>query len=285
MPVAKVEILERIHQQVQPQVARIANGGGEREDKAKLVNAAISAARQGFVHRIAALPVAERPDAALTLQYCCSVASLEYRHSVWPYEYMAFSRRVGELWQAFCNSAWDLPSRPGVKRIAMPSFDTVRGELLGRITDNLDGHEKRDDVLKDVATLFEIVGDINMSEDEVFSVDDVPHVIDFKSGFGSNEKGNMVRLLTVGRAYKIWNPDTRLMLLVRQDENNNYLKVLKRSGLWDVHTGDNAYAQISQLTGADMQAVRRDVIDWDADLSPDFVAFLGANNLRGYLRW
>lgn len=95
--------------------------------------------------------------------------------------------------------------------------------------------------MTDVSTLFEIVGEINMKEDEVFRKADIPYVIDFKSGFGSNEKGNMLRLLTVGRAYHIWDHRTKLMLLVRQDENNNYLKVLRRSNLWEVYTGADTY--------------------------------------------
>lgn len=114
-----------------------------------------------------------------------------------------------------------------------------------------------------------------------------PHVIDFKSGFGSNEKGNMLRLQSVGRAYRIWNHETRLILLVRQDQNNNYLRVLRRAGLWEVHTGDKAYDQISELTGANMQAIRREVINWEADLSDQLYKFLKnqPSDLTSYLIW
>jgi hypothetical protein len=124
-----------------------------------------------------------------------------------------------------------------------------------------------------------------MNEDEVFHVGGIPHVIDFKSGFGSNEKGNMLRLQTVGKAYRIWNHQTRLLLLVRQEENNNYLNVLRRAGLWEVHTGTKAYEQVSELTGADMQTVRNTVIDWPSDLSAELYEFLTNASLTGYLIW
>src|SRR5207253_6969077 len=138
-----------------------------------------------------------------------------------------------------------------------------------------------------VDTLFEIIGDINMREDEMFAVEGKPHVIDFKSGFGSNEKGNMLRLQTVGKAYRIWNHETRLLLLVRQEENNNYLRVLRRLGLWEVHTGSNAYEQISILTGAHMQAIRDQVIDWQSDLSAELYDYLKnqPTDLTSYLVW
>jgi hypothetical protein len=189
------------------------------------------------------------------------------------------------LWEAFCSAAWDYPSRANVTRIPAPNFGTVRATLSTRIKNNVGTHEKKEEIIQDVDTLFEIIGLINMREDEVFSVDGVPHVIDFKSGFGSNEKGNMLRLQTVGRAYRIWNKHTRLLLLVRQEENNNYLNVLRRIGLWEVHTGTEAYKKISEFTGADMQTIRDRVIDWQSDLSKELYDYLSKTVLAGYLIW
>ena len=281
----KAEILETLHSDLREPSAIIAASKITREKKAKAVNAIVGATRHRLSGTVATLDVAERPNFALVLQYCCSVASLEYRHRVWPYEYMAFSRRVGELWEAFCSAAWDYPSRPEVTRIDVPVFATVRNALDTRMRGNIGEHGKREEILQDLDTLFEIIGDINMNEDEVFRVGEIPHVIDFKSGFGSNEKGNMLRLQTVGKAYRIWNHQTRLLLLVRQEENNNYLNVLRRAGLWEVHTGTKAYEQISAFTGADMQTVRDAVIDWPADLSPELYEFLATANLTSYLTW
>lgn len=283
----KNELLADIHARLSAPVERISKLGVAHQQKAQQVNALVTEQRVRLASAIKELPKDERGTAALVIQYCCTVAGLEYRHQVWPYEYMAFSRRIGELWEAFCCTAWTYPVDPTVVRIDAPDFVDVRNALLHRITTNLGTHDKAKEVMTDVSTLFQIVGDINMKEDEVFRKADIPHVIDFKSGFGSNEKGNMLRLLTVGRAYRIWDNNTKLMLLVRQDENNNYLKVLLRSKLWEVYTGADTYKKIEEITGADITSVRDEVIDWEADLTKEFYNYLKnqPTNLTTYLAW
>lgn len=257
------------------------------EQKARAVNSIINTIKVELVGSLQTANDAARQTGGMVVQYCYSVASLEYRHKVWPYEYMAFSRRVGELWEQFCSAAWDFPTRPNVIRMPAPSFSDVSRVLLNRLTSNLGSHANKDVLLSDIKILFDIIGEINMNEDEVFKVDTIPHVVDFKSGFGSNEKGNMLRLKTVGEAYRIWNHKTRLLLLVRQDANNNYLQVLKRMGLWEVFTGDAAYKEIEALTGANVNWVRTKVIDWPNDLSPEFHHFLQNQHrdLTSYLAW
>lgn len=286
-PIDKSLILANMHAQLGPGVEHIAALPLTHQQKAQQVNALVSDQRNRLLASLTQLPENQRGTAALIVQYCCTVASLEYRHRVWPYEYMAFSRRIGELWEAFCSTAWTYPADKTVARIEAPAFSDVKQELLDRITGNLGIHHKGAEVMADVSTLFDIAGNINMREDEVFEKGGIPYVIDFKSGFGSNEKGNMLRLVTVGQAYKIWNHRTVLMLLVRQDENNNYLNVLRRSGLWEVHTGREAYRKIEEITGADIQSVRDQVIDWPADLSPNFYHYLQnqPTNLTSYLNW
>lgn len=283
----KMEMLDNFHRDLNPAVNEIINSPVEHQKKAQAVNAAAGQIRNAWVAYIDSLPLEDRANATLVLQYCFSVASLEYRNKVWPYEYMAFSRRVGELWEGFCSAAWEFPNRQYVQRVRHPDFNDVRRTLRARLDENIGDHKNKSELQADIDILFEIIGDINMREDEVFEVDGLPHVIDFKSGFGSNEKGNMLRLQTVGRAYKLWNIDTRLLLLVRQSVNNNYLRVLKDSGLWEVHTGDSAYGVISELTGADMQYIRKSIIDWNRDLSREFTTHLSAQaaDLRSYLEW
>jgi hypothetical protein len=283
----KNSILDNFHNQLYPAVIQIDSCNLEYQKKAQAVNSLAGQIRNNWINWIASLPVGDRTNASLVLQYCYSVASLEYRNKVWPYEYMAFSRRVGELWEGFCSAAWNFPNRVNVHRYNHPHFDDVRRTLRTRLDLNIGDHPLKNELQKDIDILFDIIGDINMKEDEVFEVDGVPHVIDFKSGFGSNEKGNMLRLQTVGRAYKLWNLNTRLLLLVRQSANNNYLKVLEKIGLWEVHTGDNAYNLIAELTGAGIQQVRREIIDWENDLSEDFKTHLSqqTTDLRSYLEW
>jgi hypothetical protein len=281
----KKKFLAAFHSGLTDQAGKIASSSGTREQMAREINSLAGEIKATLAQNIIQIPKDQRPNYALVLQYCFSVASLEYRHKVWPYEYMAFSRRVGELWEAFCRAAWDYPSRASVARISTPDFGAVRKAMFDRIKVNIGNHEKREEIIGEIDILFEIIGDINMREDEMFEVEGTPHVIDFKSGFGSNEKGNMLRLQTVGQAYRIWNPKTRLLLLVRQEENNNYLRVLRRSGLWEVHTGDSAYERMSELTGADMQKIRKTIINWPSDLSEEFYGFLKKQDLASYLIW
>ena len=283
----KLELLATFHGRMNRATSAIASSSAAHGEKASRVNAEANAIRLQLSQEADELPKDDRANYSMVLQYCFSVISLEYRHKVWPYEYMAFSRRVGELWEAFCSAAWDHPSKSDVARMTVPDFGDVRQTLLSRLNGNIGAHPKKAEIAQDIAILFEIIGDINMIEDEVFTVGGVPHVIDFKSGFGSNEKGNMLRLMTVGRAYRIWDHRTRLLLLVRQDQNNNYLRVLRRSGLWEVHTGTEAYGKISAFTGADMGRIRTSVIDWKADLSPELYSFLRGQttDLTAYLVW
>jgi len=284
----KNEILADYRANLPDAVSAIAKKAISHQEKAKEVNLLIAQHRQklrdALLNRDNGV---SKQQALLVLEYCTSVMSLEYRHSVWPYEYMALSRRVGELWERFCCSAWDHPSRANVMRMAPPQFADVARALHTRVVEATAAMPKREDVLKDVDTLLQLVGEINMIEDEVFTVNGVPHVIDFKSGFGSNEKGNMIRLQTVGKAYKLWNPDTRLLFLVRQDENNNYLRVIQQAGLWDVRCGNAAYAAIDELTGSSMIEIRRDVINFKSDLSANFWNDMGAqlSDLSKYLNW
>ena len=199
---------------------------------------------------------------------------------------MSLSRRVGELWERFCSSAWDIPSKPDLQRITPPKIegvlDTIKNTLVEAARDN-----QKNTTLNVFRDLRDIIGEINMVEDEVFTIGDTPYVIDFKSGFGSNEKGNMLRLRTVGKAYRLWNSDTRLLFLVRQEQNNNYLNVIKREGLWEVHCGSDAYAQIDEITGSNLSLIRENIIDFESDLSKGFLRDLGAHlsDLSSYLRW
>lgn len=283
----KNNIFRLLHENLDSAVKQISAQSVKHQDKAKQVNLLITEQKKKLIHNVPKGKTAkEKQQALLIIQYCTSVASLEYRHTVWPYEYMALSRRVGELWELFCKAAWDQPSRLNVVRMDAPSFEQVATALRERIQKSIRSSAKPD-ALADIESLFDLVGEINMKEDEMFLLENVPHIIDFKSGFGSNEKGNTLRLLTVGRAYKLWNPKTKLLLLVRQEQNNNYLNVIQRSGLWDVKCGDEAYAEIDALTGSDINALRSSIIDFKTDLSDRFWNDLSSHltDLTSYLRW
>jgi hypothetical protein len=287
LPQLKTELFQKYHSSLSDPVKAIAARSESHQNKAKQVNKLISDMQDVLARQMTISGnQQEKQQALLVIQYCTSVISLEYRHMVWPYEYMALSRRVGELWERFCRAAWDQPSRQNVERMEAPSFASVGDALRNRLEGSLK-EESKNSALPDIETLFQLVGEINMKEDEMFTLDGTPHIIDFKSGFGSNEKGNTLRLQTVGHAYKLWNPETRLLLLVRQEQNNNYLNVIKRSGLWDVRCGDAAYAAIDELTGSNVQALRSQVIDFQSDLSDAFWNDLSSHlsDLTSYLQW
>lgn len=274
---AKAEALAYFHERIAPQAECIRLEDTSHQAKAKLVNRAVTDALSDYRNE---LGNGNEPELLLVSQYASSIASLEYRHSVWPYEYMSFSRRIGELWEKFCTTCWDLPHRPDVQRIEAPNFTDVTQTLYDKLPADKDVQEI-------FHLLLELVGTINMKEDEVFTLGKIPHVIDFKSGFGSNEKGNTLRLTAVGRAYRLWNPEAKLLLLVRQTENNNYLNVIQRMGLWQVFCGEEAYKQINELTGVDIVGVRKSIVDFPKDLSQEFLEHIDGqlSDLRSYLSW
>jgi hypothetical protein len=283
----KQAYLKYFHEKIPPHVAEISSSKETHQKKAKRVNKVISDHRDLLVSQIDEdAPVRERQERLIILQYTVSVVSLEYRHAVWPYEYMALSRRVGELWERFCAAAWDIPSRPQVKRTRAPEFVHVLSQIETALLDQAQETRKAETSII-IENLRDLIGEINMVEDEIFSIDGDLHVIDFKSGFGSNEKGNMLRLRTVGKAYKLWNPATELLFLVRQEVNNNYLNVIKNEGLWSVHCGRAAYNKIEELTGAEMNKIREQVICFEDDLSEGFWSDLNEHlsDLSGYLKW
>ena len=285
----KAEYLAAYHEHMKGAVGRISSTKATHQSKAQEVNALVTDMYNRLRGKILTARESDKEiqQRLLVLQYCTSVASLEYRHQVWPYEYMALSRRVGELWERFCCAAWDVPSKPSVKRMEAPSFLEVGKKIRDTLAQHKVEAATRKEINAVLDILFELLGTISMDEDEVFTVGGVPHVIDFKSGFGSNEKGNTLRLLAVGRAYKLWNKDTQLFFLVRQEVNNNYLNVIRRSGIWDVRCGLAAYKTIDDLTGSDIAGLRDKIFAFETDLSPEFWRYLSSHlsDLTSYLRW
>lgn len=285
--VLKQEIFNYFNEELRDTVFAIQNSSDPNIKKSDKMNQAVENVRKTLAPILAANhPELDISKLHMLLQYCYSVISLEYRNIVWPYEFMAFSRRNGELWEKFCKAAWDYHNQgESLYRIDAPPFDDVRNTFRDRIIGYLNNHPNQSSIVDEMDSVFELVGEINMKQDEMFASNGVNHIIDFKSGFGSNEKGNTLRVIAVGRAYKHWDPNIELLFLVRQNENNNYLDVIRRSNLWEVHCGDNAYRKIDELTGAGISEIRSEAIDFQNDLSTNFWNYLVANNLANYLNW
>jgi hypothetical protein len=264
-----------------PAISSIDSYSEDAREKAKLVNSQVAGCRSEIAQNLNDKKLSYQ-DQLIILEYCTAVANLEYRNQVWQYEYMALSRRMGELWERFCKVAWDQPVRKDLKRVAPPEFS----EVLRRIHERLEPVVPAD-YKDELQNLIGLIDPINMAEDEVFTLGDKLHVVDFKSGFSSNEKGNTLRLLAVGRAYKLFDPNVRLLFLVRQQDNNNYLNRIRASKLWEVHNGVDAYKAIDELTGSSIHDFRASLIDFKNDLSPHFWKTMGPamREVTKYFEW
>lgn len=228
------------------------------------------------------------------ITYCSYVMMIEHRNRAWLYEYMAFARRIGELWEPFCKNCFDFPVRDDVELIEPPLFSEVREQLQQEIRDyienlNLDDLEKSQ-LVQYYDKVWSLVtsGEIKLELDLHFRIDGKNYNIDFKSGFQSNEKGNTNRLLLVASIYKnILSENNECLLFVRaeEDDNNHYLQTLKNSGIWDVYCGSETYSKINTYSGFDIAKWINENIEWEKDLDQDTLTHFNDNDLVKYLSW
>jgi len=224
------------------------------------------------------------------ITYCNYVVMLEVRHSVWGYEYMAFSRRIGELWEPFCKLAFDYPIND-LELFVPPLFSDVKKQLSGEIEDYINDLTLTPEQKKQLITYYNKVwnlvmsGEIQLELDLYFIFKGKKYVVDFKSGFGYNEKGNTNRLLLVASIYQNLEDDFEPLIFVRATENNNYFNTLKNSGTWNAFSGIETYTELHKYSGFDIRNWIDNNIDWTGDLNADFVSHLEENNLIQYLTW
>ena len=64
----------------------------------------------------------------LLITYVSYIVMLEYRNKVWSYEYMAFARRIGELWEPFCKLPFEYPVKK-LTLIKSPDFKEVQAGI------------------------------------------------------------------------------------------------------------------------------------------------------------
>ncbi|HDR7340988.1 TPA: hypothetical protein QCW93_001267 [Bacillus toyonensis] len=235
----------------------------------------------------------ERLDKILMVYYCSYIVMIEFRNRMRPYEYMDFTRRIGELWEPFCKLCWSYTSEEGVAEIIPPTFDEAKLQLLTNLNSFIDTtsllDEQKQELNKYLELMWELIasGDIKLKSDLHFEKDGVKYNVDFKSGFNSNEKGNTNRLLMVGSIYKKLDSEYENIIFVRaeESENNHYLQTLKHSTQWNVYCGQETYDKIADLTGFPLKSWIRQNIDWENDLDRDTINYLRENNLNQYLRW
>ena len=230
-------------------------------------------------------------ECVLMITYTCDVVMLEGRNSIWGYEYMAFSRRVGELWEPFCKLCFNFPLN-NIRLFIPPLFSEVKQNLTTEINTYIDGLEidfqDKERLKKYYDKVWNLVtsGEIQLECDLHFTDGVNKYIVDFKSGFGSNEKGNTNRLLLVGSIYK--NIDTenfKCLIFVRSTENNHYLTTLQNSGVWDTFCGIDTYEKIHQFTVFDIHTWISNNIDWMNDFTIEMRNMVINNNLQNYLIW
>lgn len=269
-----------------------------KNDKASEINKRIKKFRDG---EIASINIVAKRDAwdnqsllneILLLTYASYIVMLEYRNIVWKYEYMAFARRIGELWEPFCKLAFDFPVKE-LTLIDPPDFDEVQARIKSDATEYIDSLDLPDEIKEELKWHYDVPwtmvdsGGIKLGLDLHFEQNGIHYNCDFKSGFSSNEKGNTNRLLLVASIYNSLGEIEKTILFVRQaeDENNHYLQTLKNSPYWEVHCADDGYAAMKEFTGFDMRKWLDENADWKNDISAELKQHLERNDLLKYLTW
>ena len=269
-----------------------------RNDKASEINEQIKAYREKKLALIKKQALAEKWDnknllnEILCMTYVSYVVMLEYRNKVWPYEYMAFARRIGELWEPFCRLAFEYSIKE-LHIITPPDFAQVQRNIRNKTTGYIDSLNISNDTKEELKQYYAIPwtmvdsGGIKLALDLHFEQSGIHYNCDFKSGFSSNEKGNTNRLLLVASIYNSLGKTEKTLLFVRQneDENNHYLQTLKKSPYWKVYCANDCYSAIKSFTGFDIRAWLDNNVNWEHDISDELRTHLQKNDLLKYLTW
>jgi len=232
----------------------------------------------------------EKLECILMVTYCNIVVMIESRNSVRPYEYMDFSRRVGELWDPFCKLCFYYPIND-ISLFIPPLFSEVKKKMTDEIADYIVKltitAEEKQELKKYYDKVWSLVssGEIQLELDLHFLHNDQKYVVDFKSGFGSNEKGNTNRLLLVATIYQNLDENYKCLLFVRAEENNSYFNTLKNSGIWEAYCGNEAYEKIKTHSGYDLKLWTDTNIDWANDFNTETITHFTDSNLLQYLLW
>lgn len=266
--------------------------------KAAEINTSVNSTRENIVEAVKQY-YGENPDSLtdrlktiLLVYYCSFVSMIELRNQIWEYEYMAFSRRVGEIWEQFCKTCFRY-SVNSLQFFIPPLFEDVKNSMKKDISDYIDrlnlSSTNKDELKAYYEKVWSFVtsGEIKLELDLHFQQNSDFVNIDFKSGFGSNEKGNTNRLLLVATIYAALGDRYKCVLLVRSREemNNHYFRTLRDSGIWNAYCENEAYDQIKVYTGFDVKDWIMENIDWEHDLNTNTSYSLKKNNLLQYLKW
>ena len=278
--------------------ADLVNSKLKLNEKASEMNKRIKAFKENEFSKIVQTAKAENWSTGdllnelLLLTYSSYIVMLEYRNDIWLYEYMAFSRRIGELWEPFCKLPFYYPIKP-LRLIEPPAFSEIQGRIQSDAISFIDSLMLGDRTKAELKKKYEIPwtmvdsGGTNLNLDLHFEQDGKQYNCDFKSGFSSNEKGNTNRLLLVASIFSYLGENERQIIFVRQkeSENNHYLQTLKNSKYWTVYCAEECYKAIQDFTGFDLRFWLNENALWQEDISDGFRKHLEENDLLKYLTW
>ena len=291
----KKQLLAEFREQMADYLEEISGTSKSFKEKATALNNRAEMIKERYIEQVLLNgdPIEVQLEYVLLATYVSYVVMLEYRNSVWPYEYMAFSRRIGELWEPMCKLPFEYPLKALCLYIP-PNIEDVKNTLKKEINDlvsnlSIDDTDKNRlfQYYQSIWALIDSGGNINLTLDLHFEQEEEFFDVDYKSGFSSNEKGNTNRLLLVASIYKSLPEIHNILMFLRQkeEENNHYLQILRKSGLWDVYYAEEAYEKIHEFTGFDIKKWMIENMDWLNDISPEFKKYLYNNDLSKYLTW
>lgn len=262
--------------------------------KAAKANKMITEYRNTKINEISnmSLDSIEYLECILMINYVSYIVMLEIRNYFWRYDYMSFSRRIGEIWEPFCKLPFYYPIRE-LEISTPPTFSKFESVMYGKINFLIkEMHipdSDKDELLNNYQDVWKLVdsSNINLKLDLHFYQDNIYYDVDYKSGFSSNEKGNTNRLLQVASIYNSCFNNHKNLIFVRQpeEENNHYLQVLKNSPYWTVYCADEAYNAIYRFTGYNLKQWMEINMDWINDISEEFKKYLIQHDLLKYLTW
>lgn len=294
----KTEWISDFQEEADKILAYVERNVRNHKDKASEMNTRLRAYRDIQIEKIKLKSRKETWDKEtflneiLCLTYAFYIIMLTYRNKVWKYEYMAFSRRIGELWEPFCRLPFEYPIRP-LRMIKAPAFETVQEQIRSGTASYIDSLGLDKTIQEELKRQYEVPwtmvdsGGIKLGLDLHFEQNGIHYNCDFKSGFSSNEKGNTNRLLLVASIYHYLGETEKTVLFVRQneDENNHYLQMLKNSPYWQVYCAEESYSVMKQFTGFDMRQWLDTHADWTNDIGAELRQHLADNGLLKYLTW
>lgn len=294
----KKELLAKFRNEAERYVSIIQEETTEYKKRADLINKVILKLSKDLIRGFMEVASQENwtrvecLESILLTNYVTYVVMLEFRNRMWGYDYMAFSRRIGELWEPFCKLPFLYPIND-LELYDPCLFSDIKVNMQNLFKEHVlhlnIQEESREELFKHYDAVWDLVesGGIQLGLDLHFKMGDTFYNVDYKSGFSSNEKGNTNRLLLVASIYHSLLGDHRMMIFVRQKEedNNHYLQTLKKSPYWEVYCADEAYEKIREFSGFDLKLWMNNNMDWENDISAEFKDYLNNKDLLKYLTW